>query len=448
MQAFPAFVPLEGRRVIVIGAGPAADAKARLFAASPAELVRAARADEVTLDGAALVFIATDDAEERQRAWRAARAAGALVNVADHPALSDFYTPAIVDRGALVIGVSSSGAAPTLARDIRARIEAIIPQSYERLTRFAQRIRARVSARRPSYEGKRRAWEAILRGAAGVHALAGEDDAAERAAERVLAGDQRAQGMVHLVGAGPGDPELLTLKALRVLQDADVIFYDKLVDRRVLDLARRDAERVFVGKARGRHAMPQREIEASLIAAAKDGLRVVRLKGGDPFVFGRGGEELEALKAAGVTAFVVPGVTAALGCAAEAGVPLTHRDHAQAVTFVTGHAKNGQAPDLDWAALSAANHTLVVYMGVDMAPVIAERLIGAGRAARTPVLVIENGTTPKARRIAGPLEELGALMARGAITGPAITIIGEVVTAANAEALAARAIALDGADAP
>jgi len=434
MQSFPAFFPLEGRRVVVIGQGPAADAKARLFDGSPAALERFDASPGVeTLRGAALVFVAGEDEADRMRAWRAAREAGVPVNVVDHTELCDFYTPAIVDRGALVIGVSTSGAAPTLARDLRARIEQVVPAAYEKLAAFAQRIRTRVTARRPGIDARRRAWETILRGAAGEAALAGDMDAAERAAERVLSGDPRARGVVHLVGAGPGDPDLLTIKALRVMQDADVVFYDKLVDPRVLDLVRRDAERVFVGKARGQHAVPQRNIEEQLIDAAKQGLRVVRLKGGDPFVFGRGGEELEALKAADVAAYVVPGVTAALGCAAEAGTPLTHRDHAQAVTFVTGHAKGGGAPDLDWRALSAAKHTVVVYMGVDTAPLIAKKLIEAGRAAGTPVLVIENGTTARVKRVRGTLDRLGELMVEGEIYGPAILIIGDVAALGDAD---------------
>jgi uroporphyrin-III C-methyltransferase/precorrin-2 dehydrogenase/sirohydrochlorin ferrochelatase len=441
MRSFPAFVPLEGARVVVVGAGDAADAKARLFAGAPAELARSVAGTEPGLfDGAALAFIAVSEPEVRLGAWRAAKAAGARVNVVDHPALSDFFTPAIIDRGALVIGVGTSGAAPVLARDIRAKIEAVIPPAFERLAAFAAHIRAMVSARRPKFEGRRRAWEQILRGPAAARALEGDDAGALREAERVLRGDARARGVVHLVGAGPGDPELLTLKALRLLQDADVIFHDRLVDARVLDLARRDARRVFVGKARGDHSVPQREIEAQMIASARDGLRVIRLKGGDPFVFGRGGEELEALHRAGVTAFVVPGVTAALGCAAEAGAPLTHRDHAHAVTFVTGHLKDGRAPDLDWPALASAKHTIVVYMGVDAAPVIARELMAAGRRPETPALIVENGTTPQAKHVRGALADLGAMMLAHEIFGPAVLIIGDVAALGAREAQAIEAV--------
>ncbi|MES1199023.1 MAG: siroheme synthase CysG [Pseudomonadota bacterium] len=436
MRSFPAFTPLEGRRVAVIGQGPAADAKARLFDDSPAELLRfAAPPSAEELAGVALVFIAEGDPERRTAALAAAKAAGAWVNVVDHPSLSDFYTPAIVDRGELVIGVSTSGAAPTLARDLRQRIEQVVPAAFGRLADFARSIRHRVLARRTSLDGRRRAYEAILRGAAGEAALAGDLENAERLAERVLQGDVASGGVVHLVGAGPGDPDLLTLRALRVLQDADIVFHDKLVDARVLDLIRRDAERVYVGKARGDHAVPQREIEARLIAEAKKGRRVVRLKGGDPFVFGRGGEELEALRAAGVATHVVPGITAALGIAAEIGAPLTHRDMAHAVTLVSGRGKDGAAPDLDWKALAGSKHTLAIYMGVEVAGEIAAKLIRAGRSPSTPVAVVENGATQKARRFLTWLDDLGALVLRESITAPSLILIGEVTALAAAPAI-------------
>jgi len=435
MRSFPAFAPLEGRRVVVVGTGPAADAKARLFEGSPADVTRSAGVPSVAdLEGAGLVFIATDDVALRTEALAAAKAAGTWVNVVDQPDLSDFYTPAIVDRGELVIGVSTSGAAPTLARDLRARIEQVIPSAFGQLADFARAIRHRVLARRTSLDGRRRAYEAILRGAAGEAALAGDFETADRLAERVLAGDASSTGIVHLVGAGPGDPDLLTLRALRVLQDADIVFYDKLVDARVLDLIRRDGERVFVGKSRGDHSVPQREIEALLIGEAKKGRRVVRLKGGDPFVFGRGGEELEALRAAGVAAHVVPGITAAVGVAAEIGAPLTHRDYAHAVTFVSGRGKDGKAPDLDWRALAASKHTLAVYMGVEVAGEIAAKLIRAGRAPSTPVAVVENGATPKARRFLTWLDDLGALVLRESISAPSLILIGEVTALARTAA--------------
>ncbi|MDX2235930.1 MAG: siroheme synthase CysG [Hyphomonadaceae bacterium] len=434
MHAFPAFIPLDGALVIVIGSGPGAEAKARLFDGSPATVLTCPAApDAETLARARLIFIAEPDLAKRAAARAAAAHSRALVNVVDDIEACDFFTPAIVDRGELVIGVSTNGAAPTLARDIRARIETLVPSSYARLAAFARRIRDAVAAARPALDGRRRAWEAILRGASGEAALAGDAARAEGLAHAVLAAGEAKAGVVHLVGAGPGDPDLLTIKALRALQDADIIFHDKLVDPRVLDLGRRDAERVFVGKARGDHAVPQREIEARMIAAARKGLRVVRLKGGDPFVFGRGGEELEALKAAGVETHVVPGITAALGVAAEAQIPLTHRDHAQAVTFVTGHARAG-GPGPDWTALAQERCTLVVYMGVDTAAQTSAALIAAGRDPATPVAVIENGTAPTMKRADGLLRDLAHLIAQAGIVGPALLIIGEVAGARAAAA--------------
>jgi uroporphyrin-III C-methyltransferase/precorrin-2 dehydrogenase/sirohydrochlorin ferrochelatase len=431
LRSFPAFVPLEGRRVAVIGVGEAAEAKARLFDGSPAELVRFG-VPPSDLAGFAMVFIAVDDPGERSAALEAAKRAGALVNVVDHPRLSDFYTPAIVDRGELVIGISTSGAAPTLARDLRSRIEQIVPAAFGQLADFARVIRHKVLARRHDVDGRRRAYEQILRGPAGAAALAGDAAKAEVLADAILADETRAQGVVHLVGAGPGDPDLLTLKALRALTDADVVFYDKLVDPRVLDLIRRDAARVFVGKAKGDHAVPQAEIENLLITEAQKGRRVVRLKGGDPFVFGRGGEELEALRKAGVETHVIPGVTAALACAAEIGAPLTHRDYASAVTLISGRGKAGSAPDLDWKALAAPKHTLVVYMGVEVAGEIARKLIDAGRAASTPIAIVENGSSARARHFKGTLGDLAGLIARAHIDAPSIILIGEVAALASA----------------
>jgi uroporphyrin-III C-methyltransferase/precorrin-2 dehydrogenase/sirohydrochlorin ferrochelatase len=244
-------------------------------------------------------------------------------------------------------------------------------------------------------------------------------------------------GVVHIVGAGPGDPELLTLKALRALQDADLIVHDRLIDPRVLDMARRDADFLYVGKERSKHSVPQEQINDMLIAEARAGKRVVRLKGGDPFVFGRGGEELEALRAAGVEAHVVPGITAALGCAASAQVPLTHRDHAQAVTFVTGHAKTGGALDLDWKALASANHTLAIYMGAANVAEVSARLLEAGRAAQTPALIVENGTRADQRLIRSTLGELVADVAALDLKSPSLLIVGEVAALAKAEAVRA-----------
>ncbi|MBU6372982.1 MAG: siroheme synthase CysG [Alphaproteobacteria bacterium] len=446
MKVFPQSWPLEGRTVMIVGDGVLAARKAALFEGAPATLrrVTAGRPSAEDLAAAAFVIVAVEDAAEAEACAALAKAAGRPVNVVDRPDLSDFHVPAIVDRGEIVISIASGGVAPTLARDVRAAIEAAVPASIAALGELARRIRDTVRARWPEVGPRRAAWERILRGRAGARAQAGDLDGAVETALVDLAAPAPA-GLVHIVGAGPGDPELLTLKALRVLQDADLIVYDRLVDPRILGMARRDADRLYVGKARANHAVPQEEIGALLIEAARAGKRVVRLKGGDPFVFGRGGEELDALRAAGVDAFVVPGITAALGCAAAVGAPLTHRDHAQAVTFVTGHARedargaDGDAePDLDWRALASPNHTVVIYMGAARADALAARLIAAGRAPGTPALIVENGTRPDQTVTGTTLAELGAAVSRARPTGPALLIVGEVV-GATVQALIAQA---------
>ncbi len=452
MKFFPAFFDLNGRRVLVAGSGEVASRKARLLLDAGAAIEFAAPAftpdfaaewtgqaaltqatpETAPIAGAALVFVAVEDLGEAAAWTRAARAAGVPVNAVDRPALSDFATPSIVDRGDVVVAISTGGAAPVLGRRLREKIEALLPARLAALAAVAGSLRETVAARvAPS--ARRAFWERFFDGPAAAQALAGDDAGARRAALAALDDPQADQsgGVVHIVGAGPGDPDLLTLKALRLLQDADVILYDRLVSDDILKLARRDALRLYVGKAKADHAVPQAEIEARLIAFAREGKKVVRLKGGDPFIFGRGGEELEAVRAAGVPVFVTPGVTAAIGCAAAAGLPLTHRDAAQALTFVTGHAKGEAEPDLDWAALAALGHTLVVYMGVTKAAAIAASLIRNGRSRSTPVAVIENGTRADQKILKGNLSELGRLVSEGAVEGPAILVIGDVAAKAN-----------------
>ncbi|KAK0360246.1 hypothetical protein LTR94_028038, partial [Friedmanniomyces endolithicus] len=328
-------------------------------------------------------------------------------------------TPALIDRDEVVVGVATGGSAPILARDLRSAIEAVLPAGLANVARMARDLRATVKASVPDFMARRRFWEKAFRGPAATLAAEGRTAEARREMLRLLNASQVEPGMVHIVGAGPGDPELLTLKALRVLQDADVIIHDRLVPEAILDRARRDARRLYVGKARANHSVAQGDIEALMIAEAKAGHRVVRLKGGDPFVFGRGGEELEAMRAAGVAAFVVPGVTAALAGAASAGIPLTHRDHAQAVTFVTAQAKPGGV-EADWSRLAAPNHTLAIYMGVDRAEETAQKLMAAGRSVQTPVAIVENASRPDERVLTGRLDELGALVRGAGLTGPAL----------------------------
>ncbi len=459
MKRFPAFFDLNSQPVPVIGGGEAALAKARLAIAAGAKVnliwpeIEPAVTEELAdraafhhrkpeasdFDGARLVFLAIEDADEAARLAALAKRAGAQVNVVDQPDLCDFTTPSIIDRGEVTVAISTDGAAPVLGRKLRAQIEALLPQRIGALASFAQRHRDSVKAKIAQHDRKA-FWEKFFDGPVATRVLAGDE---RQAHEAMLATVNRsdtdnrseAQGVVHIVGAGPGDPDLLTLKALRLLQSADVILYDRLVGDEILALARRDAERFYVGKAKADHSVPQREIEQRMIDMARAGKTVVRLKGGDPFVFGRGGEELEALKRADVDAYIVPGITAATGCAAAAGLPLTHRDFAQSVTFVTGHAKSGGEPDLDWKALAALQNTLVVYMGVGAAANISRKLIDHGRAASTPAAVIENGTRANQKIVKGELSELAELIDAAGIKGPALLVIGETAALAHDQSI-------------
>jgi len=459
MRSFPLFLKLQERPVLLAGSGDAAAAKLRLLVAAgarvrvfsetpSAELRAAVRELHVAWNAAAvsaddlkhveLVIGAHGDSnggdENADRALsNLARAAGKLVNIVDRPELSDFTMPAIVDRGEIVVAISTHGASPVLAQRVRAAIESVLPPALGRLARFAQRFRSAIQARIADNPSRRRFWDQVFSGPIGQAVLAGDERRAARDLIRAVnRGEPQAEtGHVSLVGAGPGDPELLTLRAARALREADVIVYDKLVDSSVLDYARRDARRIYVGKSKGDHTLPQPEINALLIAEAKAGRHVVRLKGGDPFVFGRGGEELDALVAANVRVDVVPGITAATGCAAYAGFPLTHRDHAASVTFVSGQAKDGIA-DLDWRALVNGRQTIVVYMGLSVAGEIAGKLIGAGLSAATPIAIIENGTRWDQRVIKGELNQAAALVRDHGIAAPALLVIGEVTRAAEA----------------
>ena len=458
MKAFPIFLKLEGRRVLVTGGGDAAVAKIRLLLAAGAdvtvvtpepggEIESWARAGDVLLhrrefhswdlEEIALVISATDDEATDGEVARAARIAGVTVNVVDRPALSDFTMPAIVDRDPVTVAISTGGAAPALARQVRATVENALPRNLGRLAGFVDRFRDAVKAVLQTPRQRRKFWDRFLGGAVAQQVLAGDERAASREMlaliNRTAAGE--VIGRVAIVGGGPGDPELLTRKAHRLLQEADVIVHDRLVSDDVLDLARRDARRVYVGKARDAHYRTQDEINRILLEEAQAGNLVVRLKGGDPFVFGRGGEAAEFLKAHGVEAEIVPGITAATGCAAAAGFPLTHRDKASAVTFLSGQGKAGGEPDIDWRLLANARHTLAVYMGIDTSRQCSRALIEHGRDPGTPVAVIENGTLPDQRVVYGRLAELAGLLEREAIASPALIVIGEVA----GDALAATA---------
>jgi len=451
MDQFLPAIPLKDTRVVVLGSGAAALNKLRLFRTAPCELVWCTLGKPVAapadlnpntriitdanpcrmLRGARLVFIGVEERKLARVLARKARKAGALVNVIDDSPLCDFYTPALIDRGAITIALSSGGTAPVLVRDLRSALESVIAPGIGLLAETARTLRHRVSKVFPDVDARRRFWEHTLRGSATRLADQGDADGARRAMIAALntsaAGTGR--GVVHLVGAGPGDPELLTIRAARLIRDADVIVHDRLVSPAVLDRARRDAIRIDVGKTAGHHPVPQGKISDLLIEHARLGRRVVRLKGGDSFIFGRGGEEIEAVRNQGIEVYVTPGISAALAAGASAQIPLTHRDAAQAVTFVTGQPrKNG--PQLDYAALAASTHTLVIYMGVAVAAILSRRLVQAGREGATPVAIVENATCDGERRIFTTLNQLATAIAGQQITGPAVLVIGDVVNRA------------------
>jgi uroporphyrin-III C-methyltransferase/precorrin-2 dehydrogenase/sirohydrochlorin ferrochelatase len=386
--------------------------------------------DARQLTGAALVIAATHEAAVNSAVAQAARAARIPVNVVDSPELSSFIFPAIIDRSPVIVAVGSGGRSPVLARQVRAQIEALLPAKLGALARFLGERRDAVK-RALAPQGRRPFWERIIGGAVASQVLSGNERQAQVtfADELVDASEEPSSGEVYLIGAGPGDPDLLTLRALQLLQRADVILYDRLVSDAVLARARRDAERVFVGKEAGDPAHAQAHIQQLMIHHARAGRRVARLKGGDPFIFGRGGEEIEALAAHGIPYVVVPGITAALGAAASAGVPLTHRRLAQSVTLATGHNLDDDA--LDWDLFARAQHTTVFYMGVAQLPRILARLRAAGASADHPAVIIERATLPDERVVSGTLATLEALARSARIVAPALLIVGRVAAFAR-----------------
>ncbi len=380
------------------------------------------------LDGCSLVYAATDDPEVNRKVSASAQSRQLPVNVVDQPDLCSFIMPSIVDRSPMVVAVSTGGASPVLARLMRSRLESLIPAGYGRLADLAKRFRDRVKQRFSDPKDRKIFWENVLRSGVAERVFSGHLEEADIVMERALENSDPSQpmGEVYLVGGGPGDPDLLTFRALRLMQQADVVVYDRLVAKAILDMTRRDAERIYVGKERDNHAMRQEEINQLLAKLAKEGKRVVRLKGGDPFIFGRGGEEIDTLAEQGIPFQVVPAVTAASGCAAYAGIPLTHRDYAQSVTFVTGHLKNGTI-NLDWDHLAQANQTVVFYMGLHGMPIIAQELIARGVSPNMPVALVQQGTTEKQRVIIGTLSNIQELIEREQPKPPTLIIVGEVV---------------------
>jgi uroporphyrin-III C-methyltransferase/precorrin-2 dehydrogenase/sirohydrochlorin ferrochelatase len=454
MDYLPVFLRLQARSALVVGGGPVAARKADWLLRAGARVTvvapqlapqlasRLARAEIAHiaqpfapehLAGAAAVVAATDDGEANAAVSQAAHALGIPVNVVDSPELSSFIFPAIIDRSPLVVAVSSAGASPVLARRVREQIEALLPARLGALARFLGRRRAAVK-RLLDARSARAFWERVIGGRIAAQVLGGNEGAAARSFERELRTPGESPGEVYLIGAGPGDPDLLTLRALQLLQQADVILYDRLVPEAILERARRDAERVFVGKETG-DSTQQTRINELMIALARGGKRVARLKGGDGYVFGRGGEELEALAAAGITWQVVPGITAALGAAAAADIPLTHRRLAHSVTLVSGHAAADDP--LDWRALARPGQTVVFYMGVSQLPGIVARLRAAGARADLPTAVVERATLPGQRVLRSPLDRIATLAAHEHVAAPALLIVGEVTALAMTAAAAA-----------
>ena len=471
MNTFPLFFKLEDRKVLIVGGGDVALRKADLLSRAGAAITILAPSisteiqallshtkykakheliyknyNKAYMTGARVIIAATDDETLNHQIHADASKLNIPVNVVDTPHLCDFIFPAIVDRNPIVIGISSNGKAPVLARLLRARLETLIPQGYGKLAKLAGEFRSEVKTKIPTLTGRRQFWERAFEGQVSQLMFAGNekeaaaqlqadlDNTASAINEKNTVDDisiesqtvKNTMGEVYIVGAGPGDPELLTFKALRLMQQADIVYYDALVSPQVLDLCRRDADKVFVGKKRSNHAVAQLGINELLVNSAKEGRRVVRLKGGDPFIFGRGGEEIESLRAHGVPYQVVPGITAANAAASYAGIPLTHRDHSQSVRFVTGFLKAG-APNSNFKSFLNTDETVVFYMGLHSLPRLTTGLIDAGRSSDTPIAIVSNASMPNQQVLTGTLANIVELQEQNQLPTPALLIMGDVV---------------------
>ena len=450
MNFLPIFLNIRAKTSLVVGGGATATRKVELLLRAQAKVIVVApqlteqlsqwvREERVThhahyftptdLQGCRLVIAATNDKATNEQISKLAQEQGIFVNVVDHPELCSFIMPSIIDRSPVQIAVSTGGASPVLARLLRARLESMIPAAYGKLAEFVAGYRDKVK-QRLSFNERRKFWENVLQGPIAEKLLSGHIQAATQALEDLI--DEKATssspkyGEVYLVGGGPGDPDLLTFRALRLMQQADVVLYDRLVSQGVLDLVRREAERIYVGKAPTNHVIPQGEINELLTRLAKEGKRVLRLKGGDPFLFGRGGEEIETLMSEGIPFQIVPGITAATGSSAYAGIPLTHRDYAQSCIFVTGHLKDDSI-NLNWDALAQPYQTVVIYMGLRGLPVICRELIQHGMPADKPAALVQKATTANQRVLVGTLETLPDIVETADIKLSSIIIIGDVV---------------------
>ncbi len=448
MDFLPIFLNIKGQPCLVVGGGSIAARKASLLLeaggvvtiVSPklsgqmAQYVKAGRVEHLEgsfdvahLDGMRVIIAATDDSGVNEQVSTEAQKRSIPVNVVDNPELCSFIMPSIIDRSPVQIAVSTGGASPVLARILRARLESTIPAAYGRLASMVNGFRDKVKARFDDVNSRRNFWEGVLQGDVAELVFAGKDEKALTELEAAIdKGENANVGEVYLIGGGPGDPDLLTFRALRLMQQADVIVHDRLISKEVLNLTRRDADRIYVGKERDQHTVPQEDINQLLVDLAKQGKRVCRLKGGDPFVFGRGGEEIETLAENGISFQVVPGITAALGTSAYAGIPLTHRDYSQSVVFVTGHLKDGST-DLNWQGLAQPNQTIVFYMGLKGLPMICKKLIEHGLPEDLPIALVQQATTPRQRVFTGTLSSITDDISGKEIKPPTLIIVGNVV---------------------
>ncbi|WVZ30104.1 siroheme synthase CysG [Acinetobacter baumannii] len=448
MDIFPISLKLQQQRCLIVGGGHIALRKATLLAKAGAiiDVVAPAIEDQLlqlikTTGGEPfieafaekflsipyrLVIAATNDAEVNKTVFEQCEARNLLVNSVDDIPHCRFMVPAIIDRSPLIVSVASNGTSPVLSRQIRTQLETSIPHGMGKLAEFSGKWRNQVKEKISNPDERRIFWENLYASPLKEQVFNDNLDVADSMLEQALQEWKAPKGEVYLVGAGPGDPELITLKALRLMQQADVVIYDRLVSAPILELCRRDATKIYVGKARSNHSVPQEGINALLVDYAKKGKRVCRLKGGDPFIFGRGGEEIQELFQAGVPFQVIPGITAASGCSAYAGIPLTHRDYAQSVRFLTGHLKEG-SPELPWNELVYENQTLVLYMGLVGLERICEQLIAHGQRPDMPVALISKGTTPEQKVVVGSLADIASKVTEHQIHAPTLTIIGEVV---------------------
>ena len=449
MDLLPIFLNIKNRKCVVVGGGEVAFRKATLLLRAGADLhivapvlsdelrklcvdrdctIITREFEEADINDAILVVAATDDLETNERVSVIASKLNIPVNVVDQPDLCSFIMPSIVDRSPIVVAISSGGSSPILTRKLKELNETMIPGRIDKLAELLGSFRGRVKNEIADFSERIRFWENVLDSEIPELVYNGQDDQARSALDNWLTNPRsdRVGGEVYLVGAGPGDPDLLTLRALRLMHKADVVLYDRLVSPEILLKLRPDAEKIYVGKRSADHAVPQETINEMLVRLAKEGNKVLRLKGGDPFIFGRGGEELESLAAAGIPFQVVPGITAASGCASYAGIPLTHRDYSQSVRFLTGHTKDGRVP-LEWDILVKEQQTLVFYMGLAGLPRICDQLLKHGMSSTTPVAVIQQGTTQTQKVVVGNLDSIAGLAVEKEIQAPTIIIIGEVV---------------------